>query len=53
MKLEQFIEERMKRIMSIVEHSTIKIVKKEIQKIKKDLKKELLNKLKQNGKSKT
>lgn len=49
MKIEQLIQDRMQRVMSIVEHSTIKIVKKEIKKIKKDLKKELLNKLKKNG----
>jgi len=49
MKFEKFIEDRMKRIMSIVENSTIKIVKKEIKKLKRDLKKELLNKLKKNG----
>lgn len=49
MKLEKFIQNRMQRIMLIVEHSTIKIVKKEIKKLKRDLKKELLNKLKKNG----
>ena len=48
MKLEKFIEQRVQRIMSMVEHSSIKIVKKEIKKIKRDLKKELLNKLKKN-----
>ena len=49
MKLEKFIEQRVQRIMSMVEHSSIKIVKKEIKKIKRDLKKELINKLKKNG----
>jgi len=48
MKLEKFIEQRVQRIMSMVEHSSIKIVKKEIKKIKRDLRKELLNKLKKN-----
>jgi len=49
MTLDKIIEQRIQRIMSIVEHSTIKIVKKEMKKIKKDLKKEVLNKLKKNG----
>jgi len=49
MKIEQIIQNRIQRIMSIVEHSTIKIVKKEMKKIKRDLKKEVLNKLKKNG----
>ncbi len=49
MKIEQIIQNRMQRIMAIVEHSTINIVKKEMKKFKKDLKKEVLNKLKKNG----
>jgi len=49
MEIEKILEERMQRIMSIVEYSTIKIVKKEMKKIKRDLKKEVLNKLKKNG----
>ena len=49
MTLDKIIEQRIQRIMSIVEHSTIKIVKKEMKKIKRDLKKEVLNKLKKNG----
>lgn len=49
MKFEKFVQDRMQRTMSMVEHSTIKIVKKEIKKLKRDLKKELLNKLKKNG----
>ena len=35
MKLEQFINDRMKRITFMIENSTKKIIKKEINKIKK------------------
>ena len=46
MKIEQIIQDRMQRTMMMVEATTRKIIKKEFNKIKKDLKKELLNKLK-------
>lgn len=46
MKLEKFIHDRVQRIALMIESSSKKIVKKEIKKIKRDLKKELLNKLK-------
>ena len=46
MKLEQFIHDRVQKIAFMIEISAKKIVKKEINRIKKDLKKELLNKLK-------
>jgi len=49
MKIEQIIQNRMQRIMLIVKHSTINIVKKEMKKFKRDLKKEVLNKIKKNG----
>ena len=45
----KFIEDRMKRIASMVAATTRKIIKKELRKAKRDLKKELLNKLKKNG----
>ena len=37
MKLEEFIEKRMKRTLLIVEMATKKIVKKELKKFKKDI----------------
>ncbi len=46
MKLEQFIQNRIQRIAFMIESSSKKIIKKEIKKIKRDLKKGLLNKLK-------
>ena len=49
MKLKEFIDERVQRIVSIVENSTIKIVKKEMRKLKRDLQKEMLTKLKKSG----
>ncbi len=46
MKLEQFIQNRIQRITFMIESSSKKIIKKEINKLKRDLKKGLLNKLK-------
>jgi len=49
MKLEQFIEQRMQRIAFIIEKTTLKILKKEMKKIKRDLKRGLFNKIRKNG----
>lgn len=43
MKLKQFIEERMGKTMLIIEHTTNKILKKELKRLKKDIIKGILN----------
>ena len=48
MKIDEIIKNRIQRITLMIENSTKKIVKKEIGKFKKDIKRGLLNKLKEN-----
>lgn len=48
MPINKLIQNRIQRITLMIENSAKKIVKKEIGKFKRDIKKELLNKLKEN-----